>query len=84
MGKSSAKRILIPINHCGNIIAGVTDLSLGKLVQSAIEELVNVKIMHDLRFLSAYFMKKYVKNNMTEKISVRYINKYRHDCHEGD
>jgi hypothetical protein len=43
VGQSSAKRILIPINHCGNIIAGVTDLSLGKLVQSAIEELVNVK-----------------------------------------
>lgn len=39
VGQSRAKRILIPINHCDNIVAGVPDLNLGKLLQSAVEEL---------------------------------------------
>ena len=37
VGQSSAKRVLIPMNHCDNIIAGVPDLSIGKLVQEAVE-----------------------------------------------
>ena len=37
VGQSSAKRVLIPMNHCDNIIAGVPDLSVGKLVQNAVE-----------------------------------------------
>ena len=37
--QSNAKRILIPFNHCENIIAGVSDLSVGKLIQSAVEEI---------------------------------------------
>ena len=37
VGQSNAKRILIPVNHCDNLIAGITDLSLGKLVQNLIE-----------------------------------------------
>ncbi len=40
VGRSRAKRILIPINHCGNIIAGVPDLSLTTLVQSAVDEIL--------------------------------------------
>lgn len=39
VGQSNAKRILIPINHCDNIIAGVPDLSMGRLVESAINEI---------------------------------------------
>lgn len=39
VGQSSAKRILIPINHCSNIIAGVPDLGIGKLIQDAINKL---------------------------------------------
>ena len=39
VAQSSAKRILIPFNHCDNIIAGVSDLSVGKLIQSAVEEI---------------------------------------------
>ena len=32
VGQSAAKRILIPVNHCANFIAGVADLSVGRLV----------------------------------------------------
>ena len=39
VAQSSSKRILIPFNHCENIIAGVYDLSVGKLIQSAVEEI---------------------------------------------
>ena len=39
VAQSHAKRILIPFNHCDNIIAGVSDLSVGKLIQSAVEEI---------------------------------------------
>ena len=39
VAQSNAKRILIPFNHCDNIIAGVADLSVGKLIQSAVEEI---------------------------------------------
>ena len=34
VGQSSAKRILIPVNHCDNIVAGVPDLSMSKLLES--------------------------------------------------
>lgn len=36
-GQSSAKRILIPMNHCDNIIVGVPDLSTGKLIEYVTE-----------------------------------------------
>lgn len=39
VAQSNAKRILIPFNHCDNIIAGVSDLSVGRLIQSAVEEM---------------------------------------------
>lgn len=39
VAQSSARRILIPFNHCDNIIAGVSDLSVGKLIQNAVEEI---------------------------------------------
>lgn len=39
VAQSDAKRVLIPFNHCDNIIAGVADTSAGKLIQSAIEEI---------------------------------------------
>ena len=37
VGQSRAKRVLIPINHCDNLIAGVPDLSVSHLIQSAID-----------------------------------------------
>ena len=42
VGQSSARRVLIPVNHCDNIVAGVSDLSLGHLIQSALEEIRKV------------------------------------------
>lgn len=39
VGQSPAKRILIPINHCDNIVVGVQDLSIATLVQEAIKEI---------------------------------------------
>lgn len=39
VGQSRAKRILIPINHCDNVVAGVTDLNIKYLIRSAIDEL---------------------------------------------
>lgn len=39
VAQSNAKRILIPFNHCDNIIAGISDCSTGTLVQKAIEEI---------------------------------------------
>ena len=37
VGQSPAKRILIPVNHCDNIIAGVTDYALSHLVEQVVE-----------------------------------------------
>lgn len=39
VGQSNAKRLLIPVNHCENIIVGVPDLSVGKLIEGVVEEL---------------------------------------------
>ena len=39
VGQSRAKRILSPVNLCDNIVVGVSDVSMGKNVQNAIESL---------------------------------------------
>lgn len=36
VGQSPAVRVLIPVNHCGNIICGVSDQPMAKLVQNAV------------------------------------------------
>ena len=36
VAQSDAKRILLPFNHCDNIIAGVSEFQVGKLVQAAV------------------------------------------------
>lgn len=41
VAQSDAKRILIPFQHCDNIIVGISDFSTGTLIQSAIEEILN-------------------------------------------
>lgn len=38
-GQSRAKRILLPIGHCDNMVVGVGELSMGQLVQEAVEKL---------------------------------------------
>lgn len=42
VAQSRAKRILIPFNHCDTMIVGIPDLTVGKLIQSAVEELVRL------------------------------------------
>lgn len=39
VGQSRALRILIPINHCDNIVVGVPELALGRLIQEAVERI---------------------------------------------
>lgn len=39
VGQSNAKRLLIPVNLCNNIIVGISDLSVGKMIAGVIKEL---------------------------------------------
>lgn len=41
VGQSHARRVLIPVNQCDNIIAGVTQQPMGNLVESAIAHIKN-------------------------------------------
>ncbi len=42
VGQSTAKRILIPMNHCNNLIAGMPEQPVGRLVQSAVDQLKDI------------------------------------------
>ena len=37
IGQSGAKKLLLPVNQCNNIVAGVANLSLSKLMEEAVE-----------------------------------------------
>lgn len=39
IGQSNAKRILIPVNHCDNIVVGVRNLSIKELIEEVLIEL---------------------------------------------
>ena len=39
IAKSSARKILLPFNHCENIIVGIADHTIAGLVQKAVEEI---------------------------------------------
>lgn len=39
IGQSTAVRILVPLNHCDNIVAGVGDINLGSMVKNVVQEL---------------------------------------------
>ena len=39
VGISPAKRILIPMKNCGNIVAGVADMNMSELIAAAVEEI---------------------------------------------
>src|SRR5690554_2056910 len=39
VGQSAARKILIPINHCANIVVGVADLSISEMVQGVVKEI---------------------------------------------
>lgn len=42
VGQSPAKKILIPINHCENIVVGVADLSIAAMVQGVVKEIQSI------------------------------------------
>ena len=37
VGQSPARKLLLPVNQCNNIVAGVPNLSLGKLMDEAVD-----------------------------------------------
>lgn len=39
VGQSSAKKLLLPVNQCSNIVAGTQSLTLSKLMDEAVEQL---------------------------------------------
>lgn len=39
IGQSSAKRILIPVSHCDNVVVGVRNLNIKEMVEEVIVEL---------------------------------------------
>lgn len=43
VAQSDAKRILLPFDHCNNIIVGVPEFHVGKLVQAAVAELTKTQ-----------------------------------------
>ena len=36
VGQSQAKKLLIPVNHCNNMIVGVADLTMNRLMQDVL------------------------------------------------
>ena len=47
VGQAQARKILIPLNQCDNVVAGVAGLSIGKLLESAVDELG--KLLEELK-----------------------------------
>ena len=39
VGQSNARRLLIPVNHCDNRIVGISDLSIGQLIDDVLKEI---------------------------------------------
>ena len=39
IGQSDAKRILIPVNHCDNIVVGVRNLGIKEMIEEVLTEL---------------------------------------------
>lgn len=39
VGQSSAQRILIPVNKCGNIIVGIPDFAFSKLIEMTMDQI---------------------------------------------
>lgn len=39
VGQSAAKRILIPVNHCDNVIVGAAALPMGAMIDAVVKEL---------------------------------------------
>lgn len=42
VGQSLAKRILLPMNHCDNIVAGASSFTVVQLIDNAVKELEKI------------------------------------------
>lgn len=42
VGQASAARILLPVNRCGNIVAGISRLTAAELMADALEKLAEI------------------------------------------
>lgn len=42
VGSSDAVKILIPMNRCDTLVAGITELSVGTLIEDAVKKLMNL------------------------------------------
>ena len=42
VGQSNARKLLLPVNHCNNMVAGVKDLPLSRLMDEAVELLASL------------------------------------------
>ena len=42
IGQSSARKLLLPVNQCNNIVAGTANLSLSRLMEEAVELLADL------------------------------------------
>ena len=47
--QSSAARVLIPINHCDNIVVGVPDQPIGQLVAAAVEKVSQLCLIRGMK-----------------------------------
>ncbi len=42
VGQSRAKRVLIPVNQCDNLVAGLGEVGTGRLIESAVREIAGL------------------------------------------
>ena len=45
VGQSDAKKLLIPMNQCNNVIVGVKNTSMSYMVEAVIEQLRNEEVI---------------------------------------
>ena len=44
VSRSRAKRVLIPMKNCGNIVAGVKNVGMSQLIADAVQEIANIEL----------------------------------------
>lgn len=42
IAQSRAKKVLLPLSSCGNLVVGVREYNIGKLIQEAVEEIKKI------------------------------------------
>lgn len=42
IGQSNAVKLLLPVSHCNNLVVGVKQLSMGEMIENAINDIINI------------------------------------------